>query len=261
MVYWYHIVETEKRAMLFLSGCKYCGIEIQQQRTGRTRLFCSRLCRQRYWTAENKDKLAEKRSKATCKYCGEIFFFSGCSKRKYCCREHYVAARYNIEPSNSKFPASDDAEPNLTAQAALPVLCIKSFNHPEPIIVDPDKLTHTNLPDDLSLNRVFLVCGFPNFKGKFDHFAGRVPQMSGLNLMNGDAFAFCNRAKTQVSILQWQGDGFALYFKRAEYGNFSWSAAAPSQVIEITPDDLKMLLEYPRLLLRLSGVSTSRISV
>lgn len=241
--------------MLFLSGCKYCGAEIQQPRTGRTRLFCSRLCRQRYWTAENKDKLAEKSSKAICKYCGEIFFYCGTSKRKYCCREHYVAARYNIESPLSKFPGSEDSEPILTAQPCLPVLCIKSLNHQEPIVVDPDKLEHTNLPDDLSLNRVFLVCGFPNFNGKFDHFTGRVPQMSGLNLMDGDAFAFCNRAKSQISILQWQGDGFSLYFKRSEYGRFSWSPTAPYQVVEITPEDLKMLLDYPKLMLRLSGVS------
>lgn len=239
--------------MMVVLGCKYCRGGIRQPYTGRPRLFCSRLCRQRHWAAENKDKLAEKSSKAVCKYCGEVFFYSGFSKRKYCCREHYVAARYNIEPAHSTHHASEEAEPVLSAQPALPGLRVKSLNHPDPILADPDKLDYTSLPDDLSLNRVFLICGFPNFKGKFDHFAGRVPQVSGLNLMNRDAFVFCNRAKTQISVLQWKGDGFALYFKRAEYGRFPWTSAAPSQVIEITAEDLKMLLGYPKLMLRLSG--------
>lgn len=240
--------------MVIVSGCKYCGIGIQQPPVGRTRLFCSRICRQRHWTAAHKEKLGSKT--ATCKYCGEIFNYTGSSKRKYCCREHSTAARFNVEPPQSEFPVPGEEEAALTAQPALPVLCIKSLNHPETILVDPDKLKHTNLPDDLILNRIFLVCGFQNFQGKFDYFAGRIPQVAGLNLMNCDAFVFCNRAKTQVSILQWQGDGFALYFKRSEYGRFLWSTAAPSQVIEIAPKDLKMLLEYPRLMLRLTGVPT-----
>jgi len=71
--------------------------------------------------------------------------------------------------------------------------------------------------------------------------------------MLGDTFVFCSASRTQISILQWQGDGFAQYFKRSDYGGFPWPAKKTTCAIEISSEDLKLLLEHPKLLLRLSG--------
>jgi transposase len=106
------------------------------------------------------------------------------------------------------------------------------------------------------LRRIFLICKPSAFQGKYDSFAGRIPRALKNGIMKGDAFVFCDRAKLQISILQWQGDGYALFFKRAEYGGYEWPVNKEVTAIEITSDDLKILLEYPRLMLRLSGVST-----
>jgi hypothetical protein len=106
------------------------------------------------------------------------------------------------------------------------------------------------------LKRIFLICKPSVFQGKYDSFAGRIPKALENSIMQGDAFVFCDRAKLQISVLQWQGDGYALFFKRAEYGSYEWPVNKEAAAIEITSDDLKILLEYPRLMLRLSGVST-----
>jgi len=108
------------------------------------------------------------------------------------------------------------------------------------------------------LVRIHLICGASNFQGKFDSFAGRIPRMSENDLMDGDAFAFCNNTKTQVCVLQWQGDGFAQYFKRSDYGQFPWPPKRDAVVVEIKYKDLKTLLEYPRFMMRLSGMPTPR---
>ena len=248
--------------MIVLTGCKYCGKGIKQPSTGRPRLYCSRLCRQRNRAAEQKINVDKNNPKATtCEYCGEIFINKSKTERKYCCREHTVAARHSSKALLSKECGTETGEMGITTQVDEPILCIKSMSHSEPLIVDINKQNKASLPDNLSLNRIYVICGYSNFQGKYDHFAGRVPQMTGLNLINGDAFVFCNSAKSQVSILQWQGDGFALYFKRAEYGKFLWTPGTPSQMIEITKADLKMLLEYPRLMLRLSGVPTPSVII
>jgi len=105
-----------------------------------------------------------------------------------------------------------------------------------------------------ALRRIFLVCGpSSNFRGKFDAFSVRIPHELENNMLAGDAFVFCNYLKNQISILQWHGDGFAQYFKRSDYGEFLWPKKKDVGAIEITSEDLKMLMEYPRLKLRLSG--------
>jgi transposase len=152
---------------------------------------------------------------------------------------------------------------SIDSQSDLPVIYTRPQEQKESAV---EELHRSNFSEEIQqldlseLKRVFLICGSSKFRGKFDSFSVRVPQALEMNIMIGDAFVFCNRTRTQVSVLQWQGDGFAQYFKRSDYGQFPWSAQRDAQAVEITPEDLKMLLEYPRLMLRLSGISMFRIS-
>jgi hypothetical protein len=114
--------------------------------------------------------------------------------------------------------------------------------------------------DISGFRRIFLICGPSKFLGKFDSFSLRIPQAFEANIMVGDAFVFCNRGGRQVSILQWQGDGFAQYFKRSDYGHFPWPTRKYAEAVEVSAQDLKMLLEYPRLMMRLSGVLAAEFS-
>jgi len=125
-------------------------------------------------------------------------------------------------------------------------------------ILEPSVQNESRDIDISNLKRIFLICVASKFNGKFDAFAVRVPRVLEENMQLGDAFVFCNSIKTQVSVLQWQGDGFAQYFKRSDCGQFPWPAKKRVSAIEVTVEDLKMLLEYPRLMLRLSGVVTPK---
>jgi hypothetical protein len=107
----------------------------------------------------------------------------------------------------------------------------------------------------LNPKRVYLLAGTSKFQGKYDHFASLVPLVAEEALLNGDVFVFCNTQRTQLSVLQWQGDGFALFFKRTEFNRYPWPAAWERKLIEITPIDLRLLLEIPSLMRRLYGIS------
>jgi transposase len=57
-------------------------------------------------------------------------------------------------------------------------------------------------------------------------------------------FVFVNKSNTLMKILYWDGDGFAIWYKRLEVGSFRFPACrgdCPS--IEITRSGLSMILE------------------
>jgi transposase len=53
---------------------------------------------------------------------------------------------------------------------------------------------------------------------------------------------FCNRSRDRVKILQWDGDGFWLYFKRLEKGHFRWPSAGEEATMDLTGEELNILL-------------------
>jgi hypothetical protein len=107
--------------------------------------------------------------------------------------------------------------------------------------------------------RIFLVCGSMYFYGKIDAFIARVPQIFEYNLNIGDVFVFCSRNRRQLSILQWQGQEFVLMFRRTETVRYPYPNSNEIRIIEISETDLRMLIEYPRFLARLSGEMVPRI--
>jgi transposase len=110
--------------------------------------------------------------------------------------------------------------------------------------------------EEMEEHRVFLVCGSYDFRGKIDGFLTKIPEMLAQNVTVGDVFVFCNRSRYQISALQWQGDGFAIMFKRTEGERYPWPVSVQVKVIEISRNDLQTLLEYPRFIRRLSGQAT-----
>jgi hypothetical protein len=131
----------------------------------------------------------------------------------------------------------------------------------EPFITTLYRSEHNQSDEvlDLSeLKRIFLIPQRIIFRGKYDYFAGYVPDVMEANAVYGDAFIFCNRSKSEIALLQWQGDGYALFFKRSEYGRFPWPANTGAAAVEIMLGDLQMLIEYPKMMMRLSGKSMAR---
>lgn len=76
----------------------------------------------------------------------------------------------------------------------------------------------------------------------FDGLAGIVRNHLGKDPVSGDLFIFLNKSRTHIKILYWDGDGFALFYKRLEKGRYTFTAHnGPSKQME--RDELLMLLE------------------
>src|SRR6266545_217632 len=71
-----------------------------------------------------------------------------------------------------------------------------------------------------SAQRYFLYAGKTDMRRGFDSLCGIVREEFKMNPLCGDVFIFLSRTRTRIKFLQWQGDGFALYFKRLEKGTF-----------------------------------------
>ncbi len=54
----------------------------------------------------------------------------------------------------------------------------------------------------------------------FDSLYGVVSSQLQMNALNGSVFIFINKKHNQVKLLLWEGDGFAVYYKRLEKGTY-----------------------------------------
>ena len=69
-------------------------------------------------------------------------------------------------------------------------------------------------------HRYFLYRGITDMRKGFDGLAGLVRNNMQSDPLSGDVYLFFNRRGNQVKLLQWDRDGFALYYKRLEKGTF-----------------------------------------
>lgn len=86
--------------------------------------------------------------------------------------------------------------------------------------------------------RIFVYHGPCDMRRSFDRLAGMVEHELGRDPMRGDYFLFTNRRRTMLKLLYWDGDGFAIWFKRLERGRYG---AQP--LGELDRVELMLLLE------------------
>jgi len=70
----------------------------------------------------------------------------------------------------------------------------------------------------------------------------------GLDPFDSALFVFCNRNRDRIKILEWDGDGFWLYFKRLEKGRFRWPGSDESRTMNLTGEELHLLLGSPKVI-------------
>jgi transposase len=98
----------------------------------------------------------------------------------------------------------------------------------------------------LSANLQYYLCCKPiDMRNGFDGLAGIVRNTLQQNPVSGSVFIFINRSGTHIKLLFWDGDGFALFYKRLERGRYSLgdqnSKATPSRLV--TREELMMIME------------------
>lgn len=77
----------------------------------------------------------------------------------------------------------------------------------------------------------------------FDGLSGLVRTEFLQDPMSGDVFIFLNRRRTHIKILQWQGDGFAIFYKRLEKGTYELPVLSGRSSCEISSRNLMLMLE------------------
>ena len=107
---------------------------------------------------------------------------------------------------------------------------------------------------------VYLACGHTDMRKSINGLSAIVEGNFKLNPFGDELFVFCNRNRYRLKILEWDGDGFWLYFKRLEKGHFKWPGEGDGATMTLTTDELGILLGGAKIELKLrrNGVTERR---
>ena len=99
--------------------------------------------------------------------------------------------------------------------------------------------------------RVYLACGKTDMRKNINGLTAIVEGCFGLNPFDSAVFVFCNGQRDRLKILEWDGDGFWLYFKRLEKGRFRWPNPGDNATLTLTGAELSTLLDGSKVELKL----------
>ena len=98
---------------------------------------------------------------------------------------------------------------------------------------------------------VYLACGCTDMRKSINGLSAIVEASFKLDPFGGELFVFCNRSRNRIKILEWDGDGFWLYFKRLEKGHFKWPSVGDSALMNLSSKELEILLGGAKVELKL----------
>lgn len=101
--------------------------------------------------------------------------------------------------------------------------------------------------------RVYLACGKTDMRKQINGLAELVTSSFRLDPFDEAIFVFCNRNRDRIKILEWDGDGFWLYFKRLEKGRFRWPSESSEATMTLSGEELHILLGGAKVELKLRG--------
>ena len=91
--------------------------------------------------------------------------------------------------------------------------------------------------------RIYLHREPVDFRKAHDGLAAIVRSELQDDPLNGSVYVFLNRARDRVTLLQWDGNGLWLHYKRLEKGTFRIPRANANGTARVSRGDLAMLLE------------------
>jgi transposase len=92
--------------------------------------------------------------------------------------------------------------------------------------------------------RYYLYVQGTDMRKGFDSLSGLVTVQLQMNALSGAVFIFFNNKRNQVKLLVWEGDGFAMYYKRLEKGTYERALTANgSSSVSISAQQLQFILQ------------------
>jgi transposase len=91
--------------------------------------------------------------------------------------------------------------------------------------------------------KVYLAVGPTDLRKGFDGLYGLARDALGLDPLSGHLALFCNRQRTRLKVLFWDGHGLWVCAKRLERGRFSWpTQAQASACVTLSPEEFALLI-------------------
>lgn len=90
---------------------------------------------------------------------------------------------------------------------------------------------------------VYLAGGVTDLRKSIDGLAVLVKEAFNLDPFSTSLYVFCNRKRDKLKILQWQHNGFWLYYRRLEKGKFRWPDEKKTKMVQINRRELNWLLD------------------
>ncbi len=90
---------------------------------------------------------------------------------------------------------------------------------------------------------VYLALGATDLRKSIDGLSLIVQESFQLDPFSTHLFVFCNRKQDKLKILQWDHNGFWLYYKRLEKGRFRWPTGEKGRSTELSYRKFMWLLD------------------
>jgi transposase len=79
--------------------------------------------------------------------------------------------------------------------------------------------------------RIFLRAGVTDLRLGFSGLHALVESQLKQDVRSGHVYVFCNRTRTRIKALAWDGSGLWLCTKRLERGTFAWTVDKDTEVV------------------------------
>lgn len=94
---------------------------------------------------------------------------------------------------------------------------------------------------------VYLCCGHTDMRKSINGLTILVKNSFRMDPFSEAVYVFCNKKRDRIKILEWDADGFWLYFKRLERGHFRWPGVGEEKTMVLTDEELTYLIGSAKL--------------
>lgn len=191
------------------TACAYCGREM----CGREGKYCSRAC--------YRLGAAQVRGERRCDRCGKILPKKARVGQKYCC------------------PSCAAAAWKLRNRTGPKRRCITARN-PQAWHRQLAELTRRAEAEPQKGKRILLVCNVMKLVS-IDALINFIRYELQCDPFGGNLYVFCTNEGAQLKWVQWDGSGFCIGSRYAEWGKYPWPIDKQGAVMEITEQEYKFL--------------------